>query len=247
MRISATCISLHSVYVSGSVPNVITDLIILVLLLPYVWRLKSPVGQRLILAGIFLLGSFVFIVSIVRLGIMLGIPLSSADTTYNVKEVIVWSIVEINMGLVGACLPSMKPALRILRLDRLYVGSTAPPPAHTPGARTGREYHSDLMLNQQGRGRKKGLSGGLFSTLQGSFGLSKLDNSFPSSSDLLTDKHLQSTPSTKCGTYLLGTQEDSEDNNNVCCNFQRGPKGLVGTVYLKRAASTRTLGPRGAW
>lgn len=69
--------------------------------------------------------------SIVRLVVMLGLDLNSADATFNFSEVVIWSIVEINCGLICACLPSLRPAFRLLGLGRLFgsSGGTAQPSA----------------------------------------------------------------------------------------------------------------------
>ncbi|KAF7541823.1 hypothetical protein G7054_g180 [Neopestalotiopsis clavispora] len=192
------CISLGVVYVSGSTPNVITDWLILLAPIPYVARLHAPLAQRLVLASMFMLGCFVAIVSIIRLTILVGIPLSSSDVTYNTKEVIVWSTVEINIGLVSACLPSMKPALQLLRIDRLVPGVAGSPNQNqqqqqqrTPDAAAGLfpptigaapsqrskgpgGKKSKSGLGGIGRSRsRKTVGGGLFSSITG---LTKLDD-----------------------------------------------------------------------
>jgi hypothetical protein len=160
-----TCISFGAVYITGSTPNVVTDLLILLMPVPYVWRLHAPVSQRLILVGMFMLACFVSIVSIMRLTILVGIPFASSDVTYNTKKVIVWSIVEINIGLMCACFPSMKQALNILHLDKLIPGSTGrqhkknlDPNIHAPtiGKRSGRS-----------RGGVGGISGRFLASLVG--------------------------------------------------------------------------------
>ncbi|KAI4595387.1 hypothetical protein KJ359_007062 [Pestalotiopsis sp. 9143b] len=190
---SSKCISLGVVYISGSTPNVIADWLILMIPIPYVWRLHAPLAQRLVLAGMFMLGAFVAVVSIIRLTILVGIPLSSADVTYNTKEVIVWSTVEINIGLVSACLPSMKPALHLLGIDRLIPGVAgrpshqqtpdgAPPAGPFPptiGAASSKRSKSNLLGRNQSvhssrAGGRKQSSRGLFSSFV--TGLTKLDD-----------------------------------------------------------------------
>jgi hypothetical protein len=51
---------------------------------------------------------------------MLGLDLSAGDATFNFSEVIIWSLVEINCGLICACLPSLRPAIRVLGLGRFF-------------------------------------------------------------------------------------------------------------------------------
>ncbi|EDU51282.1 conserved hypothetical protein [Pyrenophora tritici-repentis Pt-1C-BFP] len=167
----AKCIPIRSIYLGGSVPNVVLDLFIVMLPIPHVWRLHAPLAQRIVLAGMFALGTFIAVVSLVRLIIFLQIPIATqGDVTYNFREIIVWSIVEINIGLTCACLPSLKPAFQMIGLNRLFsFSSSRPSEMRTPGA-SGVSGGLDDFSNPKmgsGRPRKKGATGGLFSTLAG--------------------------------------------------------------------------------
>lgn len=51
------CIDAPRYWQGMSVPNIITDLAMLVLPMPVVWRLKMPKRQKMALTGIFLVGS----------------------------------------------------------------------------------------------------------------------------------------------------------------------------------------------
>lgn len=108
-----------------SLVNVVTDIVLLALPIPYIWNLHSPAFQRIVLIGIFSLGVFVSVVSIVRLTILMGLNLGKADITYSMAQVFIWSLVEVNIGLVCACLPSLRPAVRLLGLGRLFPSSSA--------------------------------------------------------------------------------------------------------------------------
>ncbi|KAH7073652.1 hypothetical protein BKA63DRAFT_38141 [Paraphoma chrysanthemicola] len=169
--VGAKCIPLRSIYLGGSIPNVVLDLVLVIMPLPYVMRLHAPVAQRIVLAGIFALGIFIAVVSLVRLIIFLQIPISTAgDVTYNFREIIVWSIVEVNIGLTCACLPSLKPALAMLKLDRLFsFVATRRSDMQTPDPKndfssTGGHLRS---TSKSSRPRKLGATGGMFSTLAG--------------------------------------------------------------------------------
>ncbi|KAF2196640.1 hypothetical protein GQ43DRAFT_435834 [Delitschia confertaspora ATCC 74209] len=174
--VGAKCIPIRSIYLGGSVPNVVLDLILVLLPVPYVMRLNAPLAQRIVLAGMFALGIFIAIVSLVRLIIFLQIPIATAgDATYNFREVIVWSIVEVNIGLTCACLPSLKPALAMLGITKLFsFNNSRPSNMPTPGASS--QFPSNRNLSGSkltGRSRKKGATGGMFSTLAG---MSRLDS-----------------------------------------------------------------------
>ncbi|KAH7018654.1 hypothetical protein B0J12DRAFT_722435 [Macrophomina phaseolina] len=167
---NAKCTPLRPLYVGASIPNVILDFIIVMLPIPYVWRLHAPVAQRLLLAGIFALGTFIAVVSLVRLIIFIQIPIGTqGDLTYNFREIIVWSIVELNIGLTCACLPSLKPAFDMIGLAKLFSFTSSRPS-------NGKSHGPSSNLPSLGMGtvgsratgpRKKGPTGGLFSTLAG--------------------------------------------------------------------------------
>lgn len=136
--------------------------------LPYVWRLQAPLSQRLLLGSLFMLGMFIAIVSMVRLSIFMKIPLEeSGDMTFHMREVIIWSIVEINVGLTCACLPSLKPALGLFGLNRLF--SFADSRAMTPGPshdfQDWKNGSPNVTIGQSHKSRRKNGSRGLFSTL----------------------------------------------------------------------------------
>lgn len=56
-KIEGTCMDLFSLYLANAIPNVLTDMAILVLPLTQVWRLQVRLWQRIVLIGMFLLGS----------------------------------------------------------------------------------------------------------------------------------------------------------------------------------------------
>ena len=51
-----TCIDVQKYYLGQAVPNIITDLVLLIIPHPIVWRLQLPLPQKAALAGILLLG-----------------------------------------------------------------------------------------------------------------------------------------------------------------------------------------------
>ncbi|KAH9869189.1 hypothetical protein IAQ61_006394 [Plenodomus lingam] len=165
---NAKCIPIRSIYLGGSIPNVILDLVVVLMPLPYVWRLQAPLAQRLILAGMFILGTFIAVVSLVRLIIFLSIPIAtSGDVTFNFREIIVWSIVEINVGLICACMPSLKPAFAAIGLNRLFTfNGSRNSDNKSPGPSSGYQS-SGFGGSNKPRPRKKGSTGGLFSTIGG--------------------------------------------------------------------------------
>ncbi|KAL6721256.1 hypothetical protein ACLMJK_000358 [Lecanora helva] len=104
----------YAFFVANAVPNIVTDAALLALPMPYIWRLHRTIPQKIALAGIFALGGFVIIISIVRLATLVQIDLKSPDLDYNFAMVGVWTITEGNMAIVSACLPSHRPILNLV-------------------------------------------------------------------------------------------------------------------------------------
>jgi len=117
----------------ASIPNVITDVILVIMPIPYVWKLHAPIAQRIVLAAIFALGAFVGIVSIIRLSILVETTSGILDLTYTFKDVYLWSLIEIQVGLICVCLPSLRPMIRVIGLNSLFsFSSRSRPSGATP-------------------------------------------------------------------------------------------------------------------
>ncbi|RDW73242.1 hypothetical protein BP6252_07149 [Coleophoma cylindrospora] len=110
--VPGTCINHHTVFLAISVPSILTDIAILGLPLPHVWRLQTNLSQRLSLCFIFLLGSFVTFCSIYRFVVYIGY--NQTDPSYTLAPGIAWNVVEISSGIISACLPTLGPLVRVV-------------------------------------------------------------------------------------------------------------------------------------
>ncbi|KAN0115321.1 hypothetical protein V8E51_004865 [Hyaloscypha variabilis] len=108
---SGSCINRPIFYFANAGLNIGTDFIMIVLPVPMLWNLRLPMRQKAGLVGIFMAGSFVCIVSIIRLRYLFPL-LSDPDTTYVVVPALIWCTIEIDVGIICACLPTLKPVLR---------------------------------------------------------------------------------------------------------------------------------------
>ncbi|KAK1993927.1 hypothetical protein LX36DRAFT_752035 [Colletotrichum falcatum] len=110
-----TCgVNVNMFFNGNSIPNIITDALVVMLPIPYVLSLQMPRPQKVALLGVFLLGTFVTAISIYRLRLILKVDLKSPDITWNFCDSIIWTNVEANTAIVCACLPSLKPLLSIV-------------------------------------------------------------------------------------------------------------------------------------
>ncbi|KAK3174435.1 hypothetical protein OEA41_001681 [Lepraria neglecta] len=122
------CMDLVAFSVGSGVTNLLTDVMILCLPMPMVWFLHTNRTQKLILTGIFLLGFFVCAGSIVRI-VQLN-QINGFDVTWELRNVFIWTSVEPSIGILSACLPTMRkpetPPERSLPLQ------IPPHPKHPP-------------------------------------------------------------------------------------------------------------------
>ena len=106
---SSGCVQYSMLYESMVVSGVILDG--LVLLLPWypLWRLDMPARRKGLVCGIFLLGALAVLFSILRASAMFEALKGSRDTTYSQAPATYWANLETGMGIVSACLPTLRP------------------------------------------------------------------------------------------------------------------------------------------
>lgn len=102
---------LYPFYIGNAAANLTTDVLILLVPIPLTWKLQMRTSQKILIIGIFLLGGFVCVASIVRIYYMTFLA-NSVDITWIMGDVFIWSSVEPCIGILCACLPTLKPLLR---------------------------------------------------------------------------------------------------------------------------------------
>ncbi|OQD83359.1 hypothetical protein PENANT_c017G11431 [Penicillium antarcticum] len=106
------CIDTVAFFRWNGVANMLLDFLILCLPLPMAWRVKTTIRQKWVLTGLFMLGGFVCVVSILR---VTSFKLSDMnDPTYTSVDPSIWSSVEQSLGIICACLPTLRPLIRSL-------------------------------------------------------------------------------------------------------------------------------------
>ncbi|KAL8821621.1 MAG: hypothetical protein Q9223_000364 [Gallowayella weberi] len=107
-------VNVNQFFNGNSIPNILTDAALLVLPIPFVWQLHLPKAQKLGLTSVFILGVFVIGVSIARFTFIINLDLASPDITWNFVNVQIWTGVESHVGIICACLPSLRPLLNLV-------------------------------------------------------------------------------------------------------------------------------------
>ncbi|CCD55779.1 hypothetical protein BofuT4_P153410.1 [Botrytis cinerea T4] len=126
-EIPTVCMSEVTYLLAVAIPNVVTDIVLIIFPLPILWSLKVTMSHRIALSGIFLIGGFIVIISCLRL-ITVTQSNSNPDVTWALLPLGIFNVLEMNIGILCACLPSMAPLLRIL-MGKAAMTSNPTPPA----------------------------------------------------------------------------------------------------------------------
>ncbi|KAI6379951.1 hypothetical protein MCOR25_001849 [Pyricularia grisea] len=129
--VAGQCVPLLTEFICSAPINILTDLAILALPIPVLTSMRLPPRQKTILVLTFGLGIFVTIVDVVRIYYLQNainyVPTTtqtsdpnaiygdSPQFSWSASLSLMWSAVEVNVGISTACIPTLKPlVLRLL-------------------------------------------------------------------------------------------------------------------------------------
>lgn len=119
----AKCTDIITLYLCSSPVNIITDLAIFFLPMPILTKMRLPRKQKIILVVTFSFGFFVAIVDVIRIAYLQDAATSrqlalqmlhlqdsnNGDLTWYASLSFMWSVIEVNVSIMCACVPSLKP------------------------------------------------------------------------------------------------------------------------------------------
>ncbi|KAI6778528.1 uncharacterized protein J7T54_005052 [Emericellopsis cladophorae] len=108
---TAKCINREAFYFAQAGLGIATDVITVVIPLPWLKTLKLPTRQKFYVGIMLTMGAFVCIVSGIRLQ-SLKVLLSDRDLTRNTVLALMWCVLELNLSVIGGCIPTIKPLLK---------------------------------------------------------------------------------------------------------------------------------------
>ncbi|PMD18571.1 hypothetical protein NA56DRAFT_751260 [Hyaloscypha hepaticicola] len=108
--LSKRCIDVNTFTVTTATVNTALDVIIIVIPLPELRTLKLHWKRKVGVFVVFLTGSFATATSITRLFFLVNFA-TSHDSTFDNAPTVIWSAFELNISLICACLPAIRPLL----------------------------------------------------------------------------------------------------------------------------------------
>ncbi|KAB8078404.1 hypothetical protein BDV29DRAFT_166318 [Aspergillus leporis] len=119
------CLNDGAVVFAASVVNILTDFLSTIIPMPLIWNLKLPARQRIAVMSIFSLGIVVNVAGTVRTVYVYKSMIASYDMTWLGWPVFLAASIEINLGLICASAPALRPLVafflpRLLQSTRQY-------------------------------------------------------------------------------------------------------------------------------
>ncbi|QSZ35268.1 hypothetical protein DSL72_008137 [Monilinia vaccinii-corymbosi] len=99
-----TCLDEFSILFADCIISVVSDFTILLLPIPVIWGLQTRTMRKIGISAIFGAGILACSASVMRLYETIHLS-RTQDTTYDLLPILLWSIVEIDIGIVCGCLP----------------------------------------------------------------------------------------------------------------------------------------------
>ncbi|KAH7170127.1 hypothetical protein EDB81DRAFT_153503 [Dactylonectria macrodidyma] len=107
--IEGTCIDSGQFWYANAGFSIATDLIILFMPMALVYQLQIQRAQKAALVIVFALGGFVVVTSCLRVT-TIDIAATTNDLTYDISSTM-WTVIEMNVAIVCACLPMIRPVI----------------------------------------------------------------------------------------------------------------------------------------
>ncbi|KAJ3466412.1 hypothetical protein MRS44_003976 [Fusarium solani] len=120
--VPGVCLNRMAVWCTNAALNIVTDFVIILLPMPALKQLRLPKYQKRAVILVFAVGGLTCAVSIARLQSLVKVA-GSNDITYENASTATWSAGELNMALICASLPGLRPLLARVRRGLLGVSS----------------------------------------------------------------------------------------------------------------------------
>ncbi|KAK3684062.1 hypothetical protein B0T22DRAFT_269315 [Podospora appendiculata] len=109
-RVSGRCLDSATIWYVMAVVNVVTDFTLVTMPMPLVGALQLPPRQKILLVFMFGIGSIPCAISFYRIKTLRAAAVSQDPNWDNVNAAI-FSFLELSVGVIAACLPTMRPLL----------------------------------------------------------------------------------------------------------------------------------------
>lgn len=151
----AHCINQNAFFRYSTLPNIITDLCMLILPLPVIWRMSLSTRDKLVLSLTFCTGSIGIIASILRFAAFVQTN-DTTDPTWSSVKLAISGITESGVYLIASCLPTYRTILFHLQkvVNSIHLSKSRKTSKTRSGRRTGDE-NANVQLDNLGNSTQK--------------------------------------------------------------------------------------------
>ena len=122
-EIAGHCYSLAPGFWAHFVCNLASDIWLIAFAAPRVWRIKLPTRQKTVVLATITLGWVVVIAAIVRV-VRISMVINAVDRTWASRDPSILTSVELNIAVICAAVPALKPLLTRIVPDTVITSST---------------------------------------------------------------------------------------------------------------------------
>ncbi|USW52099.1 hypothetical protein Slin15195_G054180 [Septoria linicola] len=236
---NSTCQNKFAIAMASTALNMASDLAIACLPLSVLHKLQLPSRQRYALMGVFALAGVVVVISILRLPSLVNLW-KSKDISYQNPMVMVWSCIEINVGIICSCLPTLRCLFpKIFKAATGYAsGRSGGSEGSQHGARSkrGRKSQGYAFVGSASGGQSS--FGGKFSTKVSVSDISKGSEKASDKKDahLLTSVEEIELASTK------GSVAERQDSAGMGDGYGSGRGRIMVQTEIQQVESFKTMG-----
>ncbi|KAF8471230.1 hypothetical protein BDZ91DRAFT_677701 [Kalaharituber pfeilii] len=101
---SGTCLDGPTVYYSMASLTIVFDVVVIVTPIPLLARSQLPNRKKVVLIALFAVGFFITICQLIRI-----VTIKNLKNYIDSSMLIMWSMVELNLGIIIACVPTISP------------------------------------------------------------------------------------------------------------------------------------------
>ncbi|KAJ0382942.1 hypothetical protein COL922a_011499 [Colletotrichum nupharicola] len=120
--IDGKCLDYLTIWYAMAGVNLVSDFVIFSMPIPVIKSLQLPRRQKRMLLLVFALGFFTCIISALRIR-TLRVAADTKDPYWDNVDAATWSFLEVTIGILAACLPTLRPIFVSL-LPRIFNGSS---------------------------------------------------------------------------------------------------------------------------
>ncbi|TVY83372.1 Satratoxin biosynthesis SC1 cluster protein [Lachnellula suecica] len=152
-QIKARCVRYPVFFISNEAFTIALDIVVLVMPVYFISSIKRSLSQRISISSTFLLGLVVTVISCIRLWRLVHAgQLPGFDPTFDDVDAGMWGVIELNLWVVVASIPTIRPLIGKIMRDREETKKSGSGSSYTYALSSfGRSYKTKL-------GRSKGSS-----------------------------------------------------------------------------------------